>query len=175
MPIVDYRAARGALAGTNFHELWAVLQALRLLEPGTELAALSVEGFGQPVKQSDDVAEYDGVDCTLYFGSSDIKTAARVEIVQLKYSGSDPSSKWTAARLTATDKTKGNNSVLRRLGTAFRGIVSQSSATVAVRLVSNQPVAENVIYAFSRLGNNGKWRKRSERRFAPLLAFPVSF
>ena len=65
MPIVDYRAARGALTGTNFHELWAVLQALRLLEPGTELAAVSVEGFGQAVKHSDDAAEYDGVDCTL--------------------------------------------------------------------------------------------------------------
>src|ERR1700733_1216858 len=106
MPIVDSRAARAALAGTNFHELWAVLQALRLLEPGTELAALSVEGFGQPVKHSEDVTEYDGVDCTLYFGSSDLKTANRVEIVQLKYSGSSPSSKWTTARLTATEKKK---------------------------------------------------------------------
>ena len=80
MPIVDYRAARGALAGTNFHELWAVLQALRLLEPGTELAAVSVEGFGQAVKHSDDAAEYDGVDCTLYFGSSDLKDAKRVRL-----------------------------------------------------------------------------------------------
>jgi len=154
MPIVDYRAARGALAGTNFHELWAVLQALRLLEPGTELAAVSVEGFGQAVKHSDDAAEYDGVDCTLYFGSSDLKDAKRVEIIQLKYSGSDPSSKWTTARLTATDKKKGNNSVLRRLATAFRGIASQSSARVAVRLVSNQPVAQNVVDAFGRLARS---------------------
>jgi len=156
MPIVDYRAARGALTGTNFHELWAVLQALRLLEPGTELAAVSVEGFGQAVKHSDDAAEYDGVDCTLYFGSSDLKDAKRVEIVQLKYSGSDPSSKWTTARLTATDKKKGNNSVLRRLATAFRGIASQSSARVAVRLVSNQPVAQTVVNAFGRLARSLK-------------------
>jgi hypothetical protein len=58
--------------------------------------------------------------------------------------------------LTATDKKKGNNSVLRRLGTAFRGIVSQSSAKVAIRLVSNQPVVQNSIDAFSRIGRNGQ-------------------
>lgn len=156
MPIVDYRAARGALAGTNFHELWAVLQALRLLEPGAELAAVSVEGFGQRVNQSNDAAEYDGVDCTLYFGSPDLNTVKRVEIVQLKYSGSDPSSKWTTARLTATDKQKGNNSVLRRLATAFRGVASQSSAQVVVRLVSNQPVAQTVVDAFSRIARSLK-------------------
>ena len=56
--------------------------------------------------------------------------------------------------MTATDKKKGNNSVLRRLATAFRGIASQSSARVAVRLVSNQPVAQTVVDAFSRLARN---------------------
>ena len=166
MQIVDYRAARGALAGTNFHELWAGLQALRLLEPGTELAAVSVEGFGQRVKQSADVTEYDGVDCTLYFGSSDPRAAKTVEIVQLKYSGSNPSSKWTTARLTATDKKKGNNSVLRRLATAFRGVASQSSAQVVVRLVSNQPVAQNIVDAFGQLARGRQVPQATIREFS---------
>jgi len=41
----DYRGARGANAGDNFHELWALRQALTLLDQDSELTAVAVEGL----------------------------------------------------------------------------------------------------------------------------------
>ena len=62
MSVGDYRGPRGSLAGTNFHELWALHQAMKLLDGKTNLAAVTVEGFGQNIKTADDPTGYDGVD-----------------------------------------------------------------------------------------------------------------
>lgn len=40
----DYRGARGANAGDDFHELWALRHALVLLDQDTGLTAVAVEG-----------------------------------------------------------------------------------------------------------------------------------
>jgi hypothetical protein len=41
----DYRGARGSNAGDSFHELWALRQALALLDQDAGLAAVTVEGL----------------------------------------------------------------------------------------------------------------------------------
>ena len=41
----DYRGARGSHAGDDFHELWALRQALTLLDEDTRLTAVAVEGL----------------------------------------------------------------------------------------------------------------------------------
>jgi len=41
----DYRGARGANAGDNFHELWALRQTLVLLDQDAGLTAVTVEGL----------------------------------------------------------------------------------------------------------------------------------
>jgi hypothetical protein len=151
MGVADYRGARGSLAGTSFHELWALHQAMRLHDSRSNLAAVALEGFGQNVKSSEDRTEYDGVDCALLYGDSDVAKAQCVEIAQLKYSGSQPHSNWTLAKLTKSDKKKGNNSVLRRLASAFNGLTALTSGQIVVRLVSNQKVATNVEESFARL------------------------
>jgi hypothetical protein len=65
----DYRGARGANAGDDFHELWALRQALALLDHDTGLTAVAVEGLRAEDENGTPRDTWDGVDCTLYYGS----------------------------------------------------------------------------------------------------------
>jgi hypothetical protein len=120
IPFASNRGARGSNAGDHFHELWALQQALDLLNPGSMLRALTVEGVRTNLEPHENDPAWDGVDCALYFGGKSMDTADRVEIVQLKYSGSRPDLAWSVARLASSSSAGGNNSVLRRLADAFR-------------------------------------------------------
>jgi len=140
MNSADYRAARGSLAGTSFHELWALSQALKLLDTRTGVTAVSVEGVGPDSKAAQGSTDYDGVDCTVLYGCTTVAQADQIEIIQLKYSGSVPHAKWNLSRLTKTDKKTGNNSVLRRLGDAFRKLASSAKVlpTVGIRRTTGE-------------------------------------
>lgn len=146
MRTVDYLGARGANAGDYFHELWAVRHALSLLDQDSALTILTVEGLRPEDEAGQSERIWDGVDCGLYFGAAEAKECNRVEIEQLKYSSADPETPWTIARLASNSATKGNNSVIRRLADAFRGVEAArtTSGGIVVRLVSNQPVAAEV-------------------------------
>jgi hypothetical protein len=148
MNAADYRAARGSLAGTSFHELWALSQAMKLLDTRTGVTAVSVEGVG-PEKSAEQSTDYDGVDCTVLYGSVEVGEADQIEIIQLKYSGSEPHAKWNLSRLAKSDKKTGNNSVLRRLADAYRKIRSSAKVLPAIRLISNQSVSEEVVSRLS--------------------------
>jgi hypothetical protein len=145
--IADYSGARGSNAGDQFHELWALDRALSLLNPSTDLKALTVEGI-QSSEDSGAKGEpaWDGVDCALYYGGRSLETASRVEIAQLKYSGSNPDSPWTIARLTANTRKSGNNSVVAKLAESFSDARTRMKvgSPLTIRLISNQPVSLEV-------------------------------
>lgn len=50
------------MAGTSFHELWALSQAMKLLDTRTAVTAVSVEGVGPASKLVQQSTDYDGVD-----------------------------------------------------------------------------------------------------------------
>jgi hypothetical protein len=80
-------------------------RALSLLNPSTDLQALTVEGVRSGEDLTDEAATaWDGVDCALYFGGRSLAAADRVELAQLKYSGSNPTSPWTIARNPQTTR-----------------------------------------------------------------------
>ena len=64
----DYRGARGANAGDDFHELWALRQALALLDQDTGLTAVAVEGLRAEDESGTPQDAWDGVDFTFYIG-----------------------------------------------------------------------------------------------------------
>ena len=151
MPGPDYKGARGSNAGDSFHELWALRQSLRLLDVRSTLTALTVEGVLE--EAGDGRADpWEGVDCGLYYGDGTVETAARVELVQLKYSSANPDLPWTVASLTESSGKKVNNSVIRRLAAAFASALKKRPSykpnTLTVRLVTNRPVASEVLDAF---------------------------
>ena len=85
-------------AGDEFHELWALQEILRLLDPSTLLSGVQLEGVQTEKATDSEGAQWDGVDCTLYFEGLTIESANQIEIVQLKYSVANPEQNWTLLR-----------------------------------------------------------------------------
>ena len=115
-----------------------------MLNPATDLQALTVEGVRTSEDLTDDKATaWEGVDCALYYGDRTLAGANRVELAQLKYSGSNPTSPWTVARLTANTKRIGNNSVIARMAESFTNAhkFMKPGASLTIRLISNQPIS----------------------------------
>src|ERR1035441_40367 len=154
MPRPDFRGARGSNAGDDFHELWALRQALTLLDFETDLAGMTVEGLLAQDEGSSTPEAWDGVDCALYFNGDSAASAERIDLIQFKYSSSDPDAKWTVARLVRRTAKKSNNSILRRMSDAFEGVrvIRKGGADgVRVRLISNQPIDPLVVGLFANV------------------------
>lgn len=106
----DYHGARGSNAGDDFHELWALRQALALLDQDSRLTAVTVEGLRAKDESGTLRDTWDGVDCAFYFRGDNINSAERIEIDQLKYSSANPDDTWTVSRLTHSSNRKRDNS-----------------------------------------------------------------
>jgi hypothetical protein len=146
----DVAGARASNAGDDFHVLWALSHALRVLDSSSELRAVTVEGIPVPARSG----AWEGVDVALFYGGDALHNATRVEIQQLKYSTTSPRTAWSVARLAhSTRKSGGNNSVMARLGAAYTEVLKVapqlSPADVKVKLVSNQPIHDRVLQALS--------------------------
>ena len=153
----DFRGARGSNAGDDFHEIWVLRQALSLLEVGSALAAISVEGLRVEDEKGVVSDTWDGVDCALYYGGTTKETAERIEIVQVKYSAANPEKPWTLADLTAKTSKRADSSVIGRLAKAYKGIRtgdSNSGLSIGLRLITNRPVADNVRNILSNIAKS---------------------
>ena len=146
---LDYGGARGSNTGDVFHELWAVRQALRLLDTSDTLTALTVEGV--PAANGSD-SVWDGVDCTLLFGGENLQEAERVEVQQLKYSAATPQKQWTVARACLGRNSRPQTSLLRRLGNAFKALTDERGGkpieSLKISLVTNQPISSELVNIF---------------------------
>lgn len=144
----DFGGARGSNTGDDFHELWAVRQALRLIERGSRPSAMALEGLTADAGTG---SEWDGVDCTLLYGTERETTADRVELQQLKYSAANSSASWTVARISAAKTAKPESSVIGRMTTAYAALVAKRSGydpiTVSVQLVTNQHIDDALVEA----------------------------
>ena len=147
----EFRGARGSNAGDDFHELWALSQALTLLDHETTLTGITVEGLRPEDEKGVPAEAFDGVDCAMYYNGSNVTAAERVEIIQFKYSSADRDSPWTAARLTSSSAKTRDNSVIRRLADTFMQLREKrngSSHGIRLQLISNQPVNPEIIQLF---------------------------
>jgi hypothetical protein len=149
----DYSGKRGSNAGDDYHELWAARRALELISHGTELVQLTVEGVRADDAADMDDAIWDGVDAAFYYGP-DVDTIERIELVQFKYSGSNPSTPWTVARLAYANNRAKTNALVARLASAWKGMRKQrpeleATDSITVKLASNQPIAQEVLDALA--------------------------
>jgi hypothetical protein len=154
MANTDYRGARASNAGDDFHELWALRQALTLLDHEPNLVAITVEGLKIEDEKGASADTWDGVDCALYYGGDDAVSTERIIIDQVKYSSANPDLPWTVARLTHCSNKRQDNSVIGRLAAAFAGLNSKhpdlvTNKNLIVRLVSNQPIDPDVLNSLS--------------------------
>ena len=154
MAKVDYRAARGSNAGDDFHELWALRQALTLLDPDSNLVQLTLEGLTIEDENGVSSDTWDGVDCALYYGDAQTGIIKRIVIAQLKYSAADAEKTWTVSRLAHGTNKKSDNSVIGRIAKAFTGLKGKypelaTRGDIVVQLISNQNVSSAAINALS--------------------------
>ena len=148
---IDYGGARGSNTGDEFHELWAVRQALRLLDATSDLTAMTVEGVPAGSGRG---PEWDGVDCTLLFGGQSLKEADRVEVQQLKYSAANPNKRWIVSQVCGGRGGRFETSLIRRLADAFKKLDEmrggKSLDTIKISLVTNQPISPELIKIFKK-------------------------
>lgn len=144
----DFGGARGSNTGDDFHEFWAMRQALRLIERDSGLSAIALEGLSADAGTG---SEWDGVDCTLLYGAERETTADRVELQQLKYSAANANASWTVPRISAAKTAKPESSVIGKMAKAYAALVAKRIAhdpiTVTVQLVTNQRIDDALIRA----------------------------
>lgn len=129
--------------GDQFHYVWAARQALRLLEPGTRLDSIYVEGVSSGDGATGKALEV--VDLAEYWGSSDLATADRVVYRQLKHSTTQIGDEWTASFLKGT---------LAGFAKRFADILRKQpdfADRVFFEVVSNRPASPGVHAAISEL------------------------
>lgn len=129
-------------AGDDFHLIWACKKLLDILNPNSEMTAISVEGptWADSVLISEEEALY-SIDLAEYYCGTNFEEANRVVFSQLKYSTYQMDKPWTAAALCAkTSKTK-NNSIIRRLADTYGRFASEHANSIeklTLKLVSNR-------------------------------------
>lgn len=142
---VEPAGARESNAGDQFHILWAMSRALRLLDPDSQLERLVMEGVSPLDEVAANPSMLLAVDVTEYFGGGGFAEADRVLMSQLKYSYRHPTTAWTASRL-AKRPGKGKISVIGRLAETLSAHVLAHGRDAVLeklrlKLVSNQPAS----------------------------------
>jgi hypothetical protein len=89
--------------GDQFHYLWAARRCLLLLEPGTDLVAITIEG-ASPAETSSAASHggEDVIDVAEYHGDQSLAKATNVRYRQLKHSTRHAAEAWTASGLEKT-------------------------------------------------------------------------
>lgn len=85
-PAASLDGVRASRDGHQYHEAWAARVALELIPPGTDLAAIAIEGFSPDDQDEMSQEAHDIADLVRYLGGPSEGTATAIEIVQFKYS-----------------------------------------------------------------------------------------
>lgn len=141
-------------AGDEFHVLWAARRAVRLLDTSSPTQRVIVEGVG-PVDDPDGDDAFLGADLTEFEGGDTFAEADRTVLSQLKYSTRHPQRAWSVARLSAGGRgPHQKRPVVYRLAQQVGKLLQEHGSEavrqkLSVRLVSNQPVSEDVLEALA--------------------------
>jgi hypothetical protein len=149
--------ARESNAGDEFHILWAMQRLLGMLQPGSSLARVVVEGISPTDNAARARSLLQGADLTEYYGGDTFESADRVLVTQLKYSERKPNLAWTPARL-ARRGSRNQPGVVARLAEAFLAFQDGHDRSdvlnkLRLRLVSNQPAHPKLAALMMEIGN----------------------
>lgn len=144
MPPTDL--LRSSRDGDQFHYHWGARQALRLLNPNTELMAIAVEGVAPG--ETDKAAGEHVVDLAEYWGGLTLEDADTVVYRQLKHSTTDPDGERTSSYLSNT---------LQGFAAKFRSILDRTPEAVdavVFEFLCVPPIAESVKDALAELSGD---------------------
>jgi hypothetical protein len=140
----DVRASRD---GHTYHETWAARIALELLDPSTDLVAITMEGFSIEDEPSMSDSAMEIADLVRYRGATSIDSASSVDVLQFKYSVARTDVGMTASEIKKT---------LQKFASTesdFIGKVGAERVDSVVRyeIATNRPFSPNLIAAFEGL------------------------
>jgi hypothetical protein len=146
--------------GDQFHYLWAARRCLGLLQPSTNLVAVTIEGASileSPTGPPVDVAE-EIIDIAEYYGAERIADAQRISYLQLKHSTKQTDEPWTPSGLEPT---------IHAFATRFTELVGKLGLEfVADRFqfhfVSNRPVDIKFVHSVQDARNTATPRYPTE-------------
>ena len=142
---MEMLGAPASTAGDDFHELWAMREALLLLDPSNNVLGIKIEGLPQDELHADLGEHAQAVDVAI---RRTTPAGDRFHYAQLKYSPSNPDTPWTWARLlTPKTKTKPKSSVLGKLAQLFLALESDCTFSI----VTNQPLSSTVADDIAKL------------------------
>lgn len=96
----DLDKVRYSHSGHDFHFLWTARRTLNLLNPKSNLVAVSIEGISSREDKASDEKGLLAIDTAEYYGSEKIEDAQKIKYFQLKYSTVNPNKKWTTAQIS---------------------------------------------------------------------------
>lgn len=130
--MADADTVRTTRSGDRFHYLWASLRALRLLDPTSDLRAISVEGPAD----GESVPSEEIIDVAEYFGEGPDGPRTRVHYHQLKHSSVRVDSPITSSELSKT---------LGKFADIYRAALSDGNAAAAkFSFVTNRLLSDKV-------------------------------
>ncbi len=163
-------------AGDAFHFWWAASRALVLVEPGSGLRRIAIEGLAFHDDPND---AYETVDLAEYYGGEDVASATAVVLSQLKHSTRHPEAAWTTARLCQQRRRRNSaslRSVVADLARAFRRLINDhgedTAAKTSVALVSNQPADPALVSAVTTAAAWVRAQQGPVQRAGMLQALP---
>lgn len=137
---------RHTRAGDQFHYRWAARRCLGLIDPGSSLACITIEGVSSEETPSDsgDTGE-EVVDIAEYHGDSRISHARKISYHQLKHSYQTVTP-WTLSSLRKTLA-----GFYKRYGVYLKNASDISIQTVEFTYTTNRPAATYVHDLFGRI------------------------
>lgn len=107
----DIDKVRYSHAGHDFHFLWTARRSLGLLNPKSNLSAVSIEGISSEDNGSDEKGLL-SIDTAEYYGSEKFDDAEKIKYFQLKYSTVDSAKEWSAAGLSPRKKGEAKGTIV---------------------------------------------------------------
>ncbi|WP_210502800.1 hypothetical protein [Nocardioides xinjiangensis] len=135
---------RNSRDGDQFHYTWAARQALRLLNPYTDLRCLYVEAVDPSESGGTDAGE-EVIDLAEYWGSAHIEETTRVVYRQFKHSTAHPDDPWTLSFLSKTLL-----GFARKFG-ALAAAHPSALDRAEFEFVTNRPIADSAVAALTHL------------------------
>lgn len=141
---VTHDLVRPSRDGDQFHYAWAARQCLRLLDPRSDLRAISIEGSAdrKSIGTSQSLAGEDKIDVAEYYGSESIARATRISYIQLKHSTLQANKEWTFSGLKGTLIAFHEYFAEKRQKFASEGVTGPE---LQFSFLSNRPISSKVL------------------------------
>ncbi|HVW57832.1 MAG TPA: ATP-binding protein [Rhizobiaceae bacterium] len=137
---------RHTRAGDQFHYRWAARRCLGLIDPGSSLACITIEGVSSDETSSENNGTGEEVvDIAEYYGDRRISHASKISYHQLKHSYQTVVP-WT---LSALRKTLAG--FYKRYQVFLENVSNENNQTVEFTYITNRPVATGIHDLFGRI------------------------